>query len=322
MRALVTGASGFVGKHLIRQLVREQDLEVLGLGLHLPGEAGFSSAANFDYQRCDVCEKDFFTYFIGTFRPDFVFHLAAQSSVSVSLKDPETTFKINFLSVLNLLEAVRKTGISPLIHIPCSSDEYGNVRPEELPIFETHPLKPESPYALSKVFQYYLGRHYFKHYGAKIITTRAFNHTGPGQNSNFVCSDLAKQIADIEKGLTEPVIQVGNLEAKRDFTDVRDVVRAYWSVLNKGEIGEVYNVCSGKAYAIKEVLDILLSFAKTAVKIKQDPEKARPSDIPILLGNNQKIYRTTGWKPEIPFEKTLEDVLDYWRKCVEISEDR
>jgi len=226
------------------------------------------------------------------------------------------------LGLLNLLEVIRRTGSLPRILIPCSSDEYGNVDVSGLPITECHPLKPNSPYALSKVFQDYLGYQYFEGYGIPIVRTRAFNHAGPGQSPVFVCSDLAKQIAEIEAGFREPVIKVGNLEAKRDFTDVRDVVRAYWLALYKGEAGEVYNVCSGKAYSIGEVLDILLGLAKVKIKVEKDPQKERPSDISILLGDSTKIRQATGWRPEIPFEKTLSDVLDYWRKCIEISDDR
>jgi len=314
MRALVTGATGFVGKHLISYLVKEQGLEVLGLGLRPPEtfESLFDLA--FDYEQCDISDQSSVKHFIETFKPDFIFHLAAQSSVSLSWEEPERTLKINFLGLLNILQAVREAEIFPLIHIPCSSDEYGRVRPEELPILESQPLQPESPYALSKVFQDSLGEYYFNHYGLKIIRTRAFNHAGPGQRATFVCSDFARQIARIEKGLSEPVIYVGNLEARRDFTDVRDIVRAYWLVANRGRAGEVYNVCSGKAFAIEEILDILLSLTKVVIKVEQDPQKTRRSDIPILLGDNTKIFQATGWKPEIPFEKTLEDVLNYWRQ--------
>jgi len=197
-----------------------------------------------------------------------------------------------------------------------SSEEYGLVSKNELPIKETNPLRPLSPYAVSKVGQDLLGYQYYKSYGLNIIRTRAYNHTGPRREDVFVCSNFAKQIAMIEKGKEPPIIYVGNLKAKRDFTDVRDIVRAYWLALEKCTPGEVYNICSGRARSIKEVLDILLSLSKTTLKIKKDPKRLRPSDIPILQGDSSKFRKITGWKPEIPFEKTLEDLLNYWREKV------
>jgi len=249
-------------------------------------------------------------------RPDYIFHLAAQSYVPASWTSPAVTLEINVVGSCNLFEAVRAAQIEPVIQIACSSEEYGLVKPNEVPIKETNPLRPLSPYAVSKIAMDHLGYQYFKSYGMKIIRTRGFNHTGPRRGEVFVCSTFTKQIAEIEKRIREPVILVGNLAAKRDFTDVRDMVRGYLLAVQKGKPGEVYNLCSGKAYVISEVLDMLLSMTKIKIKTERDPERIRPSDIPILLGDNSKFSRATGWKPKIPFEKTLKDLLNYWRKKV------
>ena len=187
------------------------------------------------------------------------------------------------------------------------------VFPDELPIRETNPLRPLSPYAVSTVGQDYLGYQYWMSWQLDCVRTRGFNHEGPRRGPVFVSSDFAKQIADIEKGRKKPFISVGNLEARRDFTDVRDMVRAYWLALEKCEPGEVYNICSGKAWTIRAVLDHLLSLTKAKIEVKQDPARLRPSDVPILLGDASKFRKATGWEPTIPFEQTLGDMLEYWR---------
>ena len=197
-----------------------------------------------------------------------------------------------------------------------SSEEYGLVKPDEVPIKETNPLRPLSPYGVSKIAQDMLSYQYAKSYGMKIVITRGFNHTGPRRGSVFVASNFAKQIVEIEKGKKKPVIEVGNLEAKRDFTDVRDMVRGYWLAVQKGVPGERYNLCSGKAISIQELLDMLLKLSTVEITVKQDPSRMRPSDVQILLGDNTKFKELTGWSPEIPFEKTLKDLLDYWREKI------
>ena len=215
-----------------------------------------------------------------------------------------------------MFEAVRKTQINPRIQIACSSEEYGLVYPEETPIKEDNPLRPLSPYAVSKVAMDYLGYQYFQSYNMQIVRTRGFNHTGPRRGEVFAESDFAKQIAEIEKGLKEPVIEVGNLEAKRDYTDVRDMVRGYYLAALKGEAGEVYNICSGKAVKIQDVLDLLTSFSDKKITVKQVASRMRPSDVELLLGDNTKFSKHTGWKPDIPFKQTMEDLLNYWRQKV------
>lgn len=215
-----------------------------------------------------------------------------------------------------MFEAIRKSKVEPVIQIACSSEEYGLVHQDEVPIKETNPLRPMSPYAVSKVAQDFLGYQYYKSYGMKIIRTRTFNHTGPRRGEVFVTSNFAKQIAEIELGIREPILYVGNLEAKRDFTDVRDIVRAYWLAVKKGEPGEVYNIASGKAIAIGEIVDLLLTLTKIKIKIKQDPDRMRPSDVPILIGDYYKFQKKTGWKPSISFKQTVEDLFNYWRETL------
>lgn len=312
MKALITG-TGFVGRHLARYLVK-QDIEVLGTALHSPEEEELFEG--YQYLLCDVCSQAALQNILEKWNPDYIFHLAAQSSASHSWVQTRETFEINLMGELNLLETLRRLGISARVLITCSSHEYGKVDPRDFPISEEQLLRPDSPYALSKVFQELLAKQYFEAYGMPLVVTRAFNHAGPGQGTGFVCADFAKQIAEVEAGIREPIIYVGNLGTKRDFTDVRDIVRAYWLIMEKGKAGETYNVCSGKAYAIGEILDILLSKARVKVEIRNDPERSRPADIPVLLGDPAKIFRATGWKPEIPFERTLEDVLNYWRQMI------
>ncbi len=186
----------------------------------------------------------------------------------------------------------------------------------EAPITETNPLRPLSTYAVSKVAQDFMAYQYFKSYGIFTVRTRGFNHTGPRRGDVFVTTNFARQVADIEAGLKAPVIHVGNLEARRDFTDVRDMVHGYWLSLEKCEPGEVYNIASGKAYAIQEVLEILLSYSTAKVDVQVDPERLRPSDVPLLLGDAGKFRLATGWEPTIPFEKTMEDLLNYWRAVI------
>jgi GDP-4-dehydro-6-deoxy-D-mannose reductase len=226
---------------------------------------------------------------------------------------PTESLTTNILAQVNLFEAVRRLGLKCRIQLACSSEEYGMVFPNEVPIKETNPLRPLSPYAVSKVAQDMLGYQYWMSWKVDSIRTRGFNHEGPRRGPVFVASDFAKQIADIEKGRKAPILHVGNLEAKRDFTDVRDMVRAYVLALEKCEPGEVYNICRGQCWTIRETLDMLLSHTKTKIEVKQDPARLRPSDVQILLGDNSKFVQATGWQPVIPFEQTLFDMLEHWR---------
>jgi GDP-4-dehydro-6-deoxy-D-mannose reductase len=315
MRVLITGITGFAGSHLAEYiLARHPDVEIFGI---VRWRSRMENVLPFR-DRVELCEADLKDLVslqgcLARVKPDRVFHLAAQSFVPTSWKCPAETFAINAIGEVNLFEALLSLKLSPLIQVAGSSEEYGRVFPDEIPMKETNPLRPLSPYAVSKVAQDLLGYQYFQSYGLPIVRTRGFNHTGPRRGEVFVTSSFAKQIAEIEKGKKEPVIHVGNLDAQRDFNDVRDIVEAYWLSLEKGEPGEVYNIGSGVARSIRGVLDILLSLSQARVRVEVDPDRLRPSDVPILLADSSKFVGRTGWRPRIPFQQTLRDLLDYWR---------
>ena len=313
-RVLVTGITGFAGSHLVDAMLRMGDVEIFGI---LRWRSRTENIEHFRSRvsllECDLRDSTSTRDALEAVRPDWIFHLAAQSFVPTSWNAPHESISTNALGQLNLFEAVRRIGIKPRIQIACSSEEYGLVLPDELPIRESNPLRPLSPYAVSKVTQDLLGYQYFKSYGLDVVRTRGFNHEGPRRPNVFVASDFAWQIAEAERGRRDPVIHVGNLDARRDFTDVRDMVLGYWLALEKGEPGEVYNICSGKAYSIRQVLDLLLGMTTCQIEVREDPKRLRPSDVPVLLGDNTKFRQATGWEPRIPFEQTLRDELDFWR---------
>ncbi len=316
MKVLITGIAGFVGSHFTEYFLTKKNIDIYGIERW---KASTENIAHLKdkiklYDECDINDIVSMRDILEKVKPDFIIHLAAQSFVPTSWTAPAETIKTNVIGEVNLFEALRSLKLNPRIIVAGSSEEYGFVKKSELPIKETHPLRPLSPYAVSKVGQDLLGYQYYKSYGLNVIRTRAFNHSGPRRGEGFACSNFARQIALIEKKKQKPVIHVGNLNAKRDFTDVRDMVKGYWLVMQRGKPGEVYNICSEKAYAIKKVLDILLSFAKVPIKIKQDSSRMRPSDVPVLLGDCTKMKKLTGWKPVIPFKKTMEDLLNYWRE--------
>jgi GDP-4-dehydro-6-deoxy-D-mannose reductase len=316
VRALITGITGFAGSHLAEYLLeRQPDVEVWGL------YRWRSRMDNLDRVQgrvrlveCDLRDATSAHHALAQSRPDVVFHLAAQSFVPASWKAPNETMVTNVVGQTNLFEAVRQLGLDPTVQIACSSEEYGMVHPDEVPITESNPLRPLSPYAVSKVAQDMMAYQYFESYGLKTVRTRGFNHTGPRRGDVFVTSNFAKQIASIEAGLQEPVIRVGNLEAVRDFTDVRDMVRAYWLAVTRAKPGEVYNVATGHGITIQELLDRLLALSTAEVRVEQDPDRMRPSDVVRLIGDSSKFRRDTGWEPEIPFDQTLADLLAYWRQ--------
>jgi GDP-4-dehydro-6-deoxy-D-mannose reductase len=315
-KALVTGIAGFVGSYLA-ELLLERGHEVYGL-VRSRSKTDYieSIISKLHLEDADILDTHSLYATISHIKPDYIFHLAAQSFVPTSWVSPSVTLETNIVGSANLFEAVRQVGIDPVIQIACSSEEYGLVYPAELPIKETNPLRPLSPYAVSKLAMDYLGYQYYQSYKIRIVRTRGFNHTGPRRGDTFAESNFAKQIAVIEKGKQEPVIHVGNLEASRDYTDVRDIVKGYLAAVEKCDPGDVYNICSGTTIKIGDMLNLLLSFSKTKVEIKQDPSRMRPSDVPVLLGDNSKFVAKTGWKPEIPFKKTMEDLLNYWRARV------
>ena len=318
MRALITGITGFAGSHLAEYLLAEQpDVEVYGT------HRWRSRMDNVEHLRSKVklLEADLRDYTsmhaaLERSRPDVIFHLAAQSFVPSSWTAPNETLTTNVSGQTNLFEAVRALRLDPVIQIACSSEQYGLVLPGETPIKETNPLRPLSPYAVSKVAQDYLGYQYFQSYGLKVVRTRGFNHTGPRRGHVFVTSNFCSQVAAIELGLQEPVIRVGNIDAIRDFTDVRDMVRAYWLAVTKAKPGEVYNIATGSGIAIREMLQRLIALGNVEVTIETDPERLRPSDVEILIGDASKFKADTGWEPRIPFDQTLRDLLDYWRETL------
>jgi len=316
MKALITGISGFAGSHLAEFLINK-GYEIFGT---FYDKSTFSNLNGFiDKVRlfeCDIRNYDILKKIIRKVKPDEIYHLAAISFVPTSLMNPKLTFDTNLDGTLNLYQAIIELKIGPKILFVGSADEYGLVKESDLPIRETRPLRPMNPYSISKASADFLSYFYFKNFNLKIIRVRPFNHIGPRQSPEFVCSSFAKQIVEIEKGLKEPIIKVGNLEAKRDFTDVRDMVRAYWLAIKKGEAGEVYNICSGRTISIKKLLNDLINISKKNIKVKKDKKRFRILDIPLLLGDSAKFRKKTGWKSEIIFIKTLQRILDYWREKV------
>ena len=308
MKALITGADGFIGSHLADLLVNK-NMEIYGI-IH-------SNRKNIEHLKnritvieCDITDKERVEETINNIKPDYVFHLAAQSFVIPSWQDPEGTVNVNILGTLYLLDAIRKARINPIIEVACSSAEYGLTYEDEIPINEKKEFRPSSPYAVSKIGTDMLSYLYFQAYKMKILRIRFFNIIGSRKIFD-ACSDFAKGIVEVEKDSKER-LDVGNLGGIRDFTDVRDAVEAIWLLTEKGEFGDVYNICSGKRYKIKEILDRLISLSKKEISVQQDPKKTRILDDAIFIGDNSKIKKL-GWEPKIPIEKTLNDMLGYWR---------
>lgn len=314
-KVLITGITGFAGSFLAEHLVSIGEYEVSGTFI---SEGSLKNVASIkdklDLVKVDLTQKDAVESLIQQKKPDMVFHLAAMASVGASFKDPVATFHNNVDSEIFLLEALRNEGlINTRTMIISSAEVYGYVQPENLPLSEEAPLRPANPYAVTKIAQDFLGLQYALSYKMPVIRIRPFNHVGPRQALGFVVSDFAKQIVDIEKGKQEPVVKVGNLEAKRDFTDVRDMVKAYTLLMEKGEAGEVYNIGSGVSHKIQDILDMLIGLSTVQISVQTDPTKLRPSDVPEIVSDNTKMAEITGWEPEISLETTLKDTLDYWR---------
>lgn len=314
MKAYITGISGFAGSFLA-ELLLERGYEVYGTHVsddiknieHLKSELHLEKVNLLEYKSVqDSILKS---------SPDVIYHLAALTSPAQSFEEPGLIVTNNITAELNLFESIRHSDLSPRILITSSAEVYGLILPEDLPVDEQTEMRPGSPYAVSKIAQDYLGLQYNLSYGMDIIRVRPFNHIGPRQTSQFVVAAFARQIAEIEKGIKDPVIFVGNLDAKRDFTDVRDMVKAYALLTEKGEGGQVYNVGSGSSHKISEVLEILLSYSDKKIQVEVDQSKLRPSDVPDIYSNNAKIEKL-GWSREIVFSKTLKDTLDYWRDVV------
>lgn len=316
MRVLITGASGFVGGHLTRQIIEANpDAELHGTTI-----TPIPNQAHITFHHLDLKDDKAVLALVEKIQPEQVYHLAAQASPRRSFAEPWETLENNILAQLNLTLACLKLTQQPRFLVISSAEIYGPTRPDQQPIIEDTPLKPTNPYGVSKVTQDMLGLQYFLSHHLPILRVRPFNHVGPGQSEGFVAVDFAIQIARIESGEQAPLMEVGNLAAQRDFSDVRDVVRAYRLVMEHGTAGEVYNVASGKPYSIQQVLDILRGYSAVQIEVRTDPKRMMPIDVPIILGDATRLRAATGWQPSIPFEQTLLDVLNDCRNRVQIKQ--
>jgi GDP-4-dehydro-6-deoxy-D-mannose reductase len=315
VRALITGIGGFVGRHLLHHLQAEGDV-VCGLGR--PADCADLPASVRVYHT-DLGDRVAVERVVREAQPEAVYHLAAQSSPAESLADPWATIGNNMLAQINLFEALLSNGIRPRVLVIGSSDEYGRVRPEEVPTDENVPLRPTTPYAVSKVGQDVMGFQYFAQHGLPVVRVRPFNHTGPGQDARFVIPSFAHQLAQIEAGEREPVLRVGNLDVARDFTDARDIVCAYRLALMAGVPGDVYNLGRGRSVRLAEMVDELITLCRVPVQTRVDQTLLRPSDVPRQEADTRKFTTLTGWQPRIAWHTTLRDTLEYWREKVEES---
>ncbi|HEX6292550.1 MAG TPA: GDP-mannose 4,6-dehydratase [Herpetosiphonaceae bacterium] len=315
MRALITGINGFVGGHLAEHLLAETDWQLFGTireaALQLPALRERVTAVH-----ADLLDAPAVHDLIRQIQPQIVFHLAAQAHLPTSFRDPAGTLTTNILMQLHLFEAIRSAALDPTIVVVCTGEEYGAVQPHEQPVDEDTPLRPVNPYAVSKVAQDMLAYQYFAAHKLKTIRARPFNHSGPRQDDRYALTGFAHQIARIEAGLQPPVVRVGNLQAQRDFTDVRDIVRAYRLAAEQGEPGDVYNLGSGQPVAIQTILDLLLSMSQVRIAVEPDPERMRPADVPLIVCDATRFRERTGWQPSIPLERMLRDILDDWRARV------
>ncbi len=311
LKILITGANGFCGRHLADVLAGGSNV-VYGISRSIPDDL-VAQHPTVTYEQCNLIDHTSVFNMLKKIEPDCIFHLAAESSVASSWKSPVNIMNNNVLSQINIFEAVRELELSTRIIVACSSEEYGLIKKSDLPVNENCCFNPLSTYAVSKVSQDMLAYQYFKSYNMDIVRVRSFNLTGPGRPPTYALSSFAHQIAEIEKRISKNVISVGNLDVKRDYTDVRDAVNGYYDLALKAKPGTVYNLCSGKAYNLRELLNILISFSTTNVIVEKDPSKFRPSDLPIMLGDNTKIKTEIGWIPKIDIQTTLNDLLDYWR---------
>lgn len=313
MKILITGAGGFVGKHLVAWLARVYpDAELHGTvytGEHMTNDLLIP-------HQIDLCDTDAVRALMEALQPAQIYHLAAQSFVPRSFEAPWETLQNNILSQLNLITACLDLDIKPRIIVTGSAEVYGIVSPDEVPLTESAELRPTSPYGVSKITQDMLAKQYHTSHQIPLIRVRAFNHFGVGQNERFVAPAFAMQIAKIEAGLQEPVMYVGDLSAKRDFTDVRDIVRAYQLLAEKGVAGDVYNVASNVSYSAQELLDILIGLSDVDIRVEIDPARMRPANLPILQGNYDRLKQATGWQPEYTFAQSLADILADCRQRV------
>lgn len=313
MRVLVTGIAGFVGAWLAEYLLTLPDVTVDGT-VHRHDRRIRHLQDRLTLHRGDLRNAVWVDEVIRTVQPNYLIHLAAWSDVGGSWQQPWVSYELNIQCQLNLLEAIRRSAPACRTLVVASNEVYGLVRPEDVPIDEETPFRPNSPYGVSKIAQDMMALQYWHNYQLPLVRVRSFNHIGPGQSEDFVASAFARQIAEIEAGHREPILRVGNLDAVRDFTDVRDVVRAYWLAVCGGEAGQVYNVGSGEGRPVRWILDQLLACTQIPIEIQQDPNRLRPSDVPISVCDNRRLVAATGWLPEIDLRQTLREILDGWRR--------
>lgn len=321
MNVLITGITGMAGSHLAEYLLEKGDCDIHGtLRWRSSRENIAAIEKRVMLHNCELRDPYSVTRLLSAIKPDYIFHFAAQSSVAQSWNSPQDTMMNNITPEMNVFESLRLLeAVDTKVLVAGSSEEYGMVYETELPVTEMNPLRPMSPYGVSKVTQSVLGFQYYHNFGIQVIRTRSFNHTGPRRSDVFVTSNFAKQIAEIELGIKEPVIKVGNLSAKRDFSDIRDIVKAYDLAIRHGEAGEVYNIGSGVSYSISDILEMLLSLSDVSIVVQEEPNRMRPSDVPELRCDFSKFNRITGWRPCISIQQTLEDLLNDWRKKLESS---
>ncbi len=315
MRVLLTGIAGFAGSFLADYLVGLGEVEVHGI-VHRHDRRIQHLLGQVTLHRGDLRNALWVSDVVAEVQPEVALHLAAWSDVGGSWQQPWTTYELNIQCQLNLLEALRRAQPGCRTLVVSSNEVYGLVQPHDLPIDEDAPLRPNSPYGVSKIAQDMMALQYWNSHRLPTVRARSFNHLGPGQADDFAASAFARQIAEIEAGLREPVVRVGNLSAQRDFTDVRDVVRAYWLLAQHGKAGTVYNVGSGWPHSIRALLDTLLELAEASIAVEQDPQRLRPSDVPCSYCDNRKLVAATGWQPTIDLRTTLRDLLGYWREQV------
>jgi GDP-4-dehydro-6-deoxy-D-mannose reductase len=321
-KALITGIGGFAGSHLAEHLL-EKGWEVTGIergGVPLASLDGI--AERISVEECDIVNTCDVARAFKKLAPDTVFHLAATSFIPSAENAPQTAFDVNARGSLNILDACRQHLPSAKIVLISSASVYGIVLPEMMPLREEYPPNPMDFYALTKLCAEEISRYYHRVHALPVTVLRPFNHIGPRQGQSFVTSSFAFQIVEIEQGKRDPILNVGNLSAARDFTDVRDMVRAYGLAVEKCSPGGVYNICSGRAHTIREILDRMLTLTAARIEIREDPERFRKVDVPLLYGDCTRFMGETGWKPERPLERTLEDILNYWRQQSSTNEKR
>ena len=319
-RILITGFSGFIGSYLIELCrVVYPHTKLFGVCRHPTSRATASDMKDVTLIVADISHPEQMRHAVAQSQPDFVFHLAGQSSVAASWDDPALALQINAGGAVQLLEALRAEHLSPRVLLVGSGEQYGLVHPEENPIREESVFRPISPYGVSKSAQDLYGYQYFVAYDLPVLRVRPFNSFGPRQTEKFVVADFARQIALIEQGKMEPVLTVGNLQAQRDFLPVEDVVRALLAVAQRGQPGQAYNIGSGRARSIREILDLLLARSTTSIQVRKDPARLRPVDVPLLVADISRLCADTGWEPVIDVEFALEQTLNYWRAVLAVE---